>query len=570
MEKVKPSSELRTLLDKIDRRSYPAYKDTKGAYQFPGYVLCIDHVQGDPFAAPSSLHVTVRGERAGFPRELYAAKERRIALEDELLRCFVKEISRFNFAAKGSGKSGLIAVSRPGQEILERTASHIDAATGDVTIRFAVGFPANGRTINSRELLKILFDFLPKAVGGALLYESLPAKHLEEIAFLADDQAFIRNELSRLDFVAFVADGSVLPRKSGVSDLPMKEAVAFYSPGSMKIQLDLPSGKKVEGMGIKRGVTLIVGGGYHGKSTLLSALEKGVYNHRKGDGREYVITDASAVKLRAEDGRSIRRTDISMFINDLPNGKDTTHFYTEDASGSTSQAASVVEAMEAGATAFLIDEDTSATNFMIRDELMGLVIDSKSEPITPFIARIRQMYEEFHISTVIVAGSSGSYFHVADTVIQMEKYEPKDITEKAKEAADRFPLKQKPSLSCKSPDFARRPKKNRALLGDGRVKIKTGGTDTVIVNKETVDVRYLEQLTDPEQLSALANMMVYMEKNMFDGKRTLQECVRELYEELDKKGPAFLGGGASAVADMAMPRPQELFACLDRYRGLGL
>ena len=164
-----------------------------------------------------------------------------------------------------------------------------------------------------------------------------------------------------------------------------------------------------------------------------------MYDHISGDGREYVITDGDAVKIRAEDGRSIKGTDISMFINDLPNGKDTKRFSTADASGSTSQAANVIESMEAGASLFLIDEDTSATNFMIRDELMQRVIHRDMEPITPFIDRIRELYESYGISTVIVAGSSGAYFHVADSIIQMDRYVPKDITDYAKKEAESTP-----------------------------------------------------------------------------------------------------------------------------------
>ena len=236
---------------------------------------------------------------------------------------------------------------------------------------------------------------------------------------LAEDQQYIREQLEVQGLTAFVANGAILPRESGISSRPMRGAVAFRSPREMEVTMELPHKGTLAGMGIRKGITLIVGGGYHGKSTLLKALELGVYDHIAGDGREYVITDASAVKIRAEDGRSIKKTDISMFINDLPNGKDTKGFYTEDASGSTSQAANVVESMEAGAKALLIDEDTSATNFMIRDELMQRVIHREMEPITPFIDRIRELYEGYGISTVIVAGSSGAYFHIADTIVQM-------------------------------------------------------------------------------------------------------------------------------------------------------
>ena len=199
----------------------------------------------------------------------------------------------------------------------------MDGADGSVTVRFEAGFPANGRTINARELIKILFDFLPRCVEKALIYRNLNAGQTEKVMELAQDREYIRSRLEPMGLVAFVADGSILPRESGVSQRPMKNAVEFRSPASMQVEMDLPYKGKITGMGVRKGITLIVGGGYHGKSTLLKALEMGVYPHIAGDGREYVVTDEASVKIRAEDGRSIKKTDISMFINDLPNRIDT-------------------------------------------------------------------------------------------------------------------------------------------------------------------------------------------------------------------------------------------------------
>ncbi len=270
----------------------------------------------------------------------------------------------------------------------------------------------------------MLFQFVPEAAQSALFYDKLNKNALKAAIELARDQQFIREHLSEQGLAAFLADGSVLPRESGISDRPMKGAVPFQSPAACKVTVTLPYHGPVTGMGIKKGITLFVGGGYHGKSTLLQALEMGVYNHIAGDGREYVITDPSAWKLRAEDGRSISHTDISPFINHLPNKKDTVHFSTEDASGSTSQAANLMEAVESGSKLLLIDEDTSATNFMIRDELMQKVICREEEPITPFIERVRSMYDDLGVSSIIVAGSSGSFFQIADTIIQMKEYIP--------------------------------------------------------------------------------------------------------------------------------------------------
>ena len=356
---MQTAADLRNLLARIDRKGYPAYKDTKGAYQFPDYVLSIDHVQGDPFAAPSKVSIHVRGSAAAFPPSLYRTPVQRIALQDALNRRFARQAEAVSFRAKGSGHSGQISVSHCGQEVLERTACCLDPKHGDLCLRLEVGFPAQGRTIQARELEKILFDFLPQCIHATLFYRNLDSKQLQAVADLAEDQQYIRDALPQMGLCAFVANGSILPRASGVSARPMKDGVAFQSPPELAVTLDLPHRGQITGMGIPTGITLIVGGGYHGKSTLLEALELGVYNHITGDGREYVITEDTAMKIRAEDGRSIRRTDISQWISNLPNGKDTTAFSTEDASGSTSQAANVVESMEAGASLLLIDEDPS-------------------------------------------------------------------------------------------------------------------------------------------------------------------------------------------------------------------
>lgn len=565
---MQSSTELRSLLNRIDHRGYPAYKDTRGAYQFPGYILSIDHVQGDPFASPSKVSVRVAGRTAGFPRELYGGDYQRIALQDELTRQFGRRAEQFAFKAKGSGKSGLISVSRCSQEVLERTACRIDPKSGDIVLRMEIGFPANGRTINARELEKILFDFVPECVKYALFYKNMDAKRLRTIVDLAEDQHYIREMLPQMGLCAFVANGSVLPRESGISPRPMKGGVRFQSPKELEVTMELPHKGKITGMGIRKGITLIVGGGYHGKSTLLKALELGVYDHIAGDGREYVITDNTAVKLRAEDGRSIQKTDISMFINDLPNGKDTVGFCTEDASGSTSQAANVVESIEAGTSLLLIDEDTSATNFMIRDELMQRVIHRDMEPITPFIERIRELYDDYGISTVIVAGSSGAYFHVADTIIQMDRYVPKDITAYAKKEAESYPAVSGPEAPAEQPDFHRCPRTAKGFRENDRIKMKTMGRESVMINKESIDLRYVEQITDSEQVTALGYCMRYAQKNIMDGKKELRQIVDELERVIEKGTLAALCESSSSISCMAMPRRQEIFACFDRYRSL--
>ena len=580
---MKNSEELRQQLRSINRKSYPAYKGLKGLYHFGNYILSIDHVQGDPFASPSHVSIQISHRDTGFPVEYYKDTLTGTTLCDYLTRQFEKQVSQYSFRAKGSGKSGLLTASHCDQEILSRTACEITEK--GITARFFVGFPANGRTINATELEKILFDFLPVCIQKSFFYSSLNAKELQNYIELAEDQEFIRQTLPAKNLCAFIADGSILPRESGISSRPMKASVPFTSPDSLRISINLPHKGKITGMGIPKGITLIVGGGYHGKSTLLNALELGVYNHIPGDGREYVITDATAVKLRSEDGRFIKDVDISMFINDLPNKKDTRCFSTLDASGSTSQAAGIVESMEAGSHLFLLDEDTSATNFMVRDTFMQQVIQREKEPITPFLERAEDLYKKAGISTILVAGSSGAFFHIADTIIQMDNYVPKDITASVKKLCSQYPLPAVSVTDFQLPHSHRimsRPAESSKHLRHNsrgnhsdsgaakpeRLKTRISGTDGFSLGRQEIDLRYTEQLIDAEQTAALGLLLKYAVEHLADGRRTLPEIVQFLWKNLSLHGLSFFTENQKISCGYATPRIQEIYACLNRYRGL--
>lgn len=580
---MKNSEELRQQLRSINRKSYPAYKGLKSLYHFGNYILSIDHVQGDPFASPSHVSIQISHRDAGFPVEYYRDTLTGTTLCDYLTRQFEKQVSQYSFRAKGSGKSGLLTVSHCGQEVLSRTACEITEK--GITARFFVGFPANGRTINATELEKILFDFLPVCIQKSFFYSSLNANELQNYIELAEDQDFIRQTLPDKNLCAFIADGSILPRESGISSRPMKASVPFTSPDSLRISINLPHKGKITGMGIPKGITLIVGGGYHGKSTLLNALELGVYNHIPGDGREYVITDATAVKLRSEDGRFIKDVDISMFINDLPNRKDTRCFSTLDASGSTSQAAGIVESIEAGSHLFLLDEDTSATNFMVRDAFMQQVIQREKEPITPFLERAEDLYKKAGISTILVAGSSGAFFHIADTIIQMDNYVPKDITASVKKLCCQYPLPSVSVTDFQLPHSHRimsRPAESSKRLRHNsrgnhsdsdatrpeRLKTRISGTDSFSLGKQKIDLRYTEQLIDTEQTAALGLLLKYAVEHLADGRRTLPEIVQFLWKNLSSHGLSFFTENQKISCGYAIPRIQEIYACLNRYRGL--
>ncbi|MFW6180861.1 MAG: ABC-ATPase domain-containing protein [Spirochaetota bacterium] len=598
---MKTPRELRDTLRRIDSRGYGAYKDIKGVYDFRGpsgggrggYVLNIAHVQGDPFAAPSRFIVTVPPGTAGIPAHLYSNRARRTALEDYLLRSFNRAVRRFCSGnrgsggggghpgasmppgaggGRGSGKSGAVFSDRTGQEVLQRSASRVDR--GEVRLQFSVGLPARGRTVLGRQAEAMIFEEIPAVVEHALVYASLDAAAVERHVNSVEDQETLRGLLDQEGLVAFVADGAILPRRSGVSDLPMEQdrAVAFGSPPELRRELTLPHAGTVSGMGVPRGVTLIVGGGYHGKSTLLRGLERGVYNHVPGDGRESVASHPATVKVRAEDGRRVENVDISPFITNLPGNIDTRRFCSDDASGSTSQAANILEPLELGARCLLVDEDTSATNFMIRDVRMQRLVAKEKEPITPFIDKVGQLYTEHGVSTVLVIGGSGDYFDVADTVVQMDEYRPLVVTEQAREIARLYTTSRlREGGEAFGEIKQRRPAAGSVDARRGRkTRVRARGLRAIELGTETVDLGALEQLVDESQTRAIAEIMQYAaeRRRYLDGRRSIREALNLVLEDIRREGLEVLSPFDGESGYYALPRVFEIGGALNRYRRL--
>lgn len=561
---------LRNILRRIDGRGYKAYKDMEGVYDFVNYVLHIDHVQGDPFASPSQVRVRVPQEKAGFPRETFKNKSRKIALRDYLTRMFFKASKRFCRGIRGTGKSGIIDIDQPSPEILERTSCFITDSF--VEARFVMGLPAYGRKIAGRHAESMLFEELPPIVQASLFYKNLDPRSLKRHVETTEDADILRKRLEELNLVAFVADGAILPRASGIDPRPLTEGrvVSFLSPPSLRLEIELPNRGLLSGMGIPRGITLIVGGGYHGKSTLLKALEIGIYDHIPGDGREYVVTNSYAVKIRAEDGRRIENVDISPFINNLPFGQQTQQFSTEDASGSTSQAANTIEALELGAQVLLIDEDTSATNFMIRDHRMQELVSKDREPITPFIDKIRQLYRDLGVSTILVTGGSGDYFDVADYVICMADYRPYDLTARARSIAEKHKAERTPEGGLHFGKIVPRiplAQSINARKGKKSVKISAKGLTSLLFGRHHIDLSFVEQLVDKSQTRAIGEAVCYALRYM-DGQKTLREVTEAVLKEIEEKGLDILN--PRPAGDHAAFRSLELAAAINRLRTLSV
>ncbi|TZE80910.1 ABC-ATPase domain-containing protein [Calorimonas adulescens] len=559
---MKTREELVETLDRVDGKGYKAYKDIEGEYDMGGFLLYIDHVQSDPFAPPSRLRVRVAQT---FPPDYTADRDSVVALSDYLTRQFSKSINKYNTRGRGTGRSFLISIDCGRQEILERTSMHI--AQEYVEARFEVGLPAAGRRILGREAVKIFTETIPSIVKNSLFFGSIDWKEAVDFIDLYQDQQYIRRVLRNMGLVAFVADGAVLPRESGISERPLKNAVPFRSPDTMRVSIMLPHRGTITGMGIPEGVTLVVGGGYHGKSTLLKALEKCVYNHIPGDGREYVITVDDAVKIRAEDGRYIENVDISPFINNIPTGEDTRFFSTLNASGSTSQAANIIEALEIGTSLLLMDEDTCATNFMIRDARMQRLVSAEKEPITPFLDSVRALYENKGVSTVLVLGGAGDYFDVCDRVIMMDGFVPHDVTVRAKEIAEEIRSFRERD---KAPDFTcikERVPMKRSLNAGYKDKIQSKGLENIRMGYETVDLSMVEQIADDSQTAAIANIIRYARDRYIDDRATLREVIDRVLTDIDENSLSCISPFKGHPGNMARPRRYEIAAAFNRYRG---
>ena len=563
--------ELQDHLRRLDARSYKEYKSIRGNYGFPEFRLSVDYVQGDPFAAPSRICIRMSQAVARFPVEWITNYVCQVAIADYLTRQ-VAQVAQSLQQKRGSGKSGKIEIASPSQAMLRRTAVWLD--TNAVELRLTVGLPAFGRRIAGSAAAALLCEDIPLLVARTLKYEVLDLAAVKRQVHTLEDAEALRNQLAKRGLVAFIAAGACLPRRSGVDERPLSEdADLFVPPANSSIELETPHSGLVKGLGIRAGVTLIVGGGYHGKSTLLRAVEQGIYSHVPGDGRGQVVADTRTVKLRAEDGRSVAGVDISPVINHLPRGRESRQFSTTNASGSTSQAAGLIEAVEAGAKVLLIDEDTAATNFMIRDRKMQALIAKDKEPITPFVDKVRQLYDDYGISTILVIGGSGDYFAVADTVIAMEDYQPRIVTEQAKAIARADSQTRRKEGGDKFGTITPRavlPGSLPAGKGDRALKVR-GSRDTLTLGYETIELKAIEQIAEAHQVRAIAQAIIYADRYYFDPKRSMHELLDLVMNDIERGGLDILSedgspNGYRRVGNLAMFRRFELAAAINRLR----
>ncbi|MGH1344000.1 MAG: P-loop domain-containing protein [Nannocystales bacterium] len=552
-------ADLQALLRRLDGGSYGAYKRIRGLWAGDQLDVAIDHVQGDPFAAPSVVRVRVRHH--GYEPAALRAGPGRVALCDLLLRRFAAATRKS--ARKGSGKSGVIDVDAGGAALLAR--SGCDIVDDAIELRFRVGLPAAGRRVLGRVAAELLCDAIP-AMADAVRASSVRTEDIRSWQRSALQHAELTRQLEAAGLVAFVADGSVLPRASGVDTKPLPGAIAMKAPDALRVELRDLGGEPLPGLGIPRGVTLIAGAGFHGKSTLLQALAEGIYPHVPGDGRERVVTIPSAMKVRSEDGRAVTGVDLRPFISSLPGSRETRSFSTTDASGSTSLAAAIIESVELGTRALLFDEDTCATNLLVRDARMQALI--QRETITPLIDRVQQLHAELGVSSVLVVGGSGDYLDVADTVIRMDDYHPYDATQRAREVSAALPSAREPSAN--HPEWApcRRvftPTSLAPIRRDRRRgKVRARGLRDLSYGDDTITLDGLEQLVDASQVRLLGTLLEWASAQ--PSGTPIAELAAAAVAQAQHEGLYAL----RPSPELAAVRPAEVAAAINRLRNLAI
>jgi len=551
----------------LDGKGYKAYKFFEGkSFDYGPFTIRFEHVQGDSFAQPTRLSISVALDEAGFPLSLFNNPTRALALEDHLLRRVSHLITVSKIRVKGSGKSGKVQVQVPGQKILKRSGMLVKGSR--LQLIMFVGLPAQGRTVLGKECLKLFSEVLPPIWHKSLIASSINEEKLNRAVETLEDYQFLQSELKKNNWVAFVANGSNLPRSSGAKDTPLLgERTIFEAPKGLKKTVELPHAGKTEGMAMPRGITLIVGGGFHGKSTLLRAIQDSVYPHLAGDGRERIATLPNAAKIRAEDGRAVSEVNLSAFMDSLPGIHSTEKFSTQSASGSTSQAVNILEALEVGSKLLLMDEDTCATNFMIRDERMQMLVAKAKEPITPFLDRIQEINEIHGVSVILVMGGSGDYFDPADNVITMENFKPRVVTEEAKRLVKNNPGQRKKETTFPFPPICeRRWDISRLKFSKGKreARIRTTGLDTLTLGEMEIDVRYIEQFAEEGQLSLCGWILRQLQFTLNESDISFAEGLQKIFLEIKKN--EFDGLLPYNDGLQTIPRIQDVMGVINRIR----
>lgn len=574
---------LNQLISTLADRPFHQVQALKDDYDFPGFNFRLIRVQRSPGAHPASIaSVTVSRHDSAIPAAFLQAGDGKLAIADFLIRRFRQGIDRFALQNRGKEGSGSFHTVELSQKMLERDSVLIDQAA--IELRFMISLPAKGPgggVFDAEQARIMMSQELPAIVDATFFYDRYDEQtraQLEQFVDVLTTRTVISRFMQEHRLVVFIADGARLPRNSGIDDRPASggAVTAFQSPDSLQVDIPLPDGRRLTGMGIREGITCITGGGYHGKSTLMQAILAGVYAHVPGDGRELVVTREDAFFIRAEDGRSIRDVDISPFIGDLPNGLKTDHFSSDNASGSTSQAAAIVEAIESGSRLLLFDEDTCATNFLVRDALIGQVLEASLEPIRPLYATVRSLWSKQRVSMIFVVGGLGLFLMKADTCLLMAHYRCHDITAKVRDRLGAIvdedaPIEGAPStrrLAADNFDPAYENKRLKKTIAK-RIKPLRNAPRQLEYGMDLINLEAVAQIAEAPQVLALGYCLLALRHkiNQSAGQpETIGFWMEQLYDDIAEHGLPVLAPDYPGT--LSRPRKYELAATINRMRSL--
>ncbi len=560
-----PADRLRDKIVAINGKGFQSYQDLAGAYRFDRFVLYLDTIQSDPVAAPTRARIRADQAEAQVPLELWTTPARHMAVADFLARR-VQEAIRRHVRSRWSGRLAPLAIDAGGQAILARTACALSEDA--IEVRVSIGLPSEGRKVLARAAQTLLFEELPAVVSSGLVWTNIDGDAGRRHVALVDDHLALRDALAPLGLVAFLADGSILAREPGFGDGSLRaRAVPLRAPDELAVTVNLPNRGPVRGLGIRAGVTVICGGAFSGKSTMLAAIGAGVYPHVPGDGREYVATAPDAVTIRGELGRRIERVDVSAFFREVPQRHDVTAFSVEHATGVEAMAAGTAEALEMRTGLVLCDEDDSAVAFLARDALMRQLVPSTQEPLVPLIDHLRPLWESKGVSSIVATGGLGDYLAVADTVIVMNEFQPVAATGRAKTivaGAERH------DSNASAPSPAPRYPQPRGFAGlRERQRVEMRGRGVLGIGREAVDLAGIRHLVDPSQARAAGAAILYaIEKGYFDGTLPMADAIDRVFADIERSGLAVLALDDEVSGEHAMPRRHEVAAVLNRMRAL--
>lgn len=486
----------------------------------------------------------------------YVLLDRLSRVINELSRDYINQDKSIREKAQFSAQS-------TDERVLKRSGMFYNKKKDKFIFKINFNVPLlNAISVNAKATVQAIKDIMKHIED---IIKTIDEKELKPFIAVYEKQIEIRKYLKENNLCVFIADGSILPRENG-TNLPLKNATPFFAPSNMCIQIPFSDGTKISGMAIKHGVTVITGGAYSGKSTLLDAIEMGIYNHVLGDGREYVITDDRALKVYVEDGRPVHNLDISPFFNYLPNN-DVKDFSTAHASGSVSQAANVVEALCGGAKLLLLDEDKSATNFMIRDTNMRKIVEH--EPIIPFTDRIRELYSGSGVSTILVIGGSSEYLHHADKVILMDNYSVKDITQEIREIC--WPVY---NMRVETAHFVELrylipPRENQPFLYFHTVE--TENEKKIIIDEYNVDITLLTAIISTPQVNSITYALLLLLQDINSDESDMLSRIKKLLSNLFNE-EQYVYSSVSIASEKWYEeiRPLDVFYCICRMKGIEL